>query len=89
MADAKKITQEELDAIRQAVTNLSTGKTRLGDLEYQKSFLIAQIQQLEESLRSEQQSLEAKYGSISINLDNGEYTEEEAPAEEVLEPETV
>ena len=85
MAEAKKITQEELDAVRQAVSNVSRAKGQLGDLEYQKTFFVAQIQQAEEALKAEQQKLETAYGSISINLDNGEYTEEVQEAETVEE----
>jgi hypothetical protein len=85
MAEAKKITQEELDTVRQAVSNVSRAKGQLGDLEYQKTFLVSQIQQAEEALKAEQQKLETAYGSISINLDSGEYTEEVQEAETVEE----
>lgn len=85
MADAKKITQEELDAVRTAISNLNRAKTQLGDLEYQKTFLIAQTKTLDEALQEEQKKLEATYGPISVNLETGEYTEEVQEAEEVAE----
>ena len=69
MADANKITQEELDAIRLAISNVNRAKTQLGDLEYQKTYIVSQIQSLDEVLRSEQQKLEETYVPISINLE--------------------
>lgn len=85
MADAKKITQEELEAVRTAVSNFNRAKATLGDLEYQKAQLISQTVELEEALKAEQQKLEEAYGSITVNLDNGEYEEAVEEAEEVTE----
>ena len=83
MADAKKIKEEELQAVREAVSNFNRAKATLGDLEYQKSQLVSQIAVLEENLKSEQVKLEESYGSITVNLENGEY--EEAVQEAVVE----
>lgn len=82
MADAKKITEQELEAVRLAVSNFNRAKSTLGDLEYQKSQLITQVSELEEALKAEQQKLEETYGSITVNLDNGEYEESVEEAEE-------
>jgi hypothetical protein len=84
MADAKKIKEEELQVIREAVSNFNRAKATLGDLEYQKSQLVSQIAVLEENLKSEQVKLEESYGSITVNLENGEYEEtvQEAVVEE-------
>ena len=81
MADAKKIKEEELQVIREAVSNFNRAKTTLGDLEYQKSQLVSQIAVLEENLKSEQVKLEESYGSITVNLENGEYEETVQEAE--------
>lgn len=83
MADAKKIKEEELQVIREAVSNFNRAKSTLGDLEYQKSQLVSQIAVLEENLKSEQVKLEESYGSITVNLENGEY--EETVQEAVVE----
>ena len=85
MAKAKKIKEEELQVIREAVSNFNRAKTTLGDLEYQKSQLIAQVAELEEALKAEQKKLEDAYGSITINLDTGEYEEVVEEAQEVTE----
>lgn len=84
MAKAKKIKEEELQVIREAVSNFNRAKATLGDLEYQKSQLVSQIAVLEENLKSEQVKLEESYGSITVNLETGEYEEtvEEAVVEE-------
>ena len=83
MAKAKKITQEELETVRLAVSNFNRAKGSLGDLEYQKAGLVAQISELEAALKAEQEKLEKSYCSITINLENGEYKEVVEEAETV------
>ena len=85
MADAKKITEQELEAVRLAVSNFNRAKAALGDLEFEKSKLLTQVVELEEALKAEQKKLEDTYGSITVNLDNGEYEEAVEEAEEVKE----
>ena len=84
MAKAKKIKEEELQVIREAVSGLNRAKSNLGEMEYQKSQLVSQISVLEQNLKSEQVKLEETYGSITINLETGEYEEtvQEAVVEE-------
>lgn len=83
MADAKKITEQELEAVRLAVSNFNRAKSTLGDLEFEKSKLLTQVVELEEALKVEQQKLESTYGQITVNLDTGEYEETVQEAEEV------
>ena len=85
MAEAKKIKDEELEAVRLAVSNFSRGKSTLGDLEYQKAQLISEVAELETALKAEQTKLENIYGSITVNLDSGEYEESVEEAQEVVE----
>jgi len=85
MAQAKKIKEEELQAVREAVSNFNRAKGALGDLEYQKSQLVSQVMELEAALKLEQEKLEKEYGSITVNLENGEYEEVVQEAEEVTE----
>jgi len=75
MAKAKKIKEEELQAVREAIANFNRAKTTLGDLEYQKSQLVSQVMELEAALKLEQEKLEKEYGSITVNLETGEYEE--------------
>ena len=81
MAEAKKITQEELEAVRLAVSNFNRAKGALGDLEFEKSKVLSQVVVLEEALQSEQKKLEETYGSITVNLETGEYKANEEEAE--------
>lgn len=81
MAKAKKIKQEELEAVREAVSVFNRAKTQLGELEYQKSQLVSQVMQLEADLKLQQESLEKTYGSVTINLETGEYEEAVQEAE--------
>lgn len=85
MAEAKKIKEEELEAVRLAVSNFNRAKATLGDLEYQKAQLVTQTAELEEALKAQQKSLEDTYGSITVNLDTGEYEEAVEEAQEVSE----
>ena len=81
MAEANKITQEELEAVRLAVSNFNRAKGALGDLEFEKSKVLSQVVVLEEALQSEQKKLEETYGSITVNLETGEYKANEEEAE--------
>lgn len=81
MAEANKITQEELEAVRLAVSNFNRAKGALGDLEFEKSKVLSQVVALEEALQSEQKKLEETYGSITVNLETGEYKANEEEAE--------
>ena len=85
MAKAKKIKAEELEAVRLAVSNFNRAKSSLGDYEYQKAQLISQASEFESVLKTEQQKLENTYGSITINLETGEYEQVVEEAETVEE----
>ena len=85
MSDVNKITQEELEAVRLAVSNFNRAKGALGDLEFEKSKVMTQVVAMEENLQAEQKKLEDTYGSITVNLETGEYEQakEEAPEAEM------
>ena len=75
MAKAKKITQEELQAVQGAVNNINNLYMNVG-----RAFLTVlqnkeDLSSLEQALQAEQKTLEDKYGSITINLATGEYEE--------------
>jgi len=81
----KKLSQEELEKIQVAVNTFTKAKQNLGEMEYQKSQLIANIGLFENNLKELQEELEQKYGQVTIDLNTGEYTpmEEPAPAEQL------
>jgi hypothetical protein len=80
MAKAKKITEEELAAVQVAVSNLnnlymSVGRAIVEAVKSADNFDVA--------LKEQQKGLEDKYGSVTINLQSGEYEEVVEEAEEV------
>lgn len=79
MAKAKKITKEELEAVQQPVTNINNlyanvGRTVVGLLR-SMGVAVTELDNLESALQEQQRELEEKYGSVTINLSNGEYEE--------------
>ena len=75
MAKAKKITKEELAAVQGAVNNINNlymtvGRAIVGIINDSGN-----LDTLEAALKEQQQSLEEKYGSVTVNLQTGEYEE--------------
>jgi hypothetical protein len=81
MSEVKKITQNELDRISFIKKEAVEIASALGELNYQKILLEAQIESQKQKifdLRKEEDSLfsdlKSKYGNINISLETGEYT---------------
>lgn len=85
MADKLQLTEEELKAIQSAVSNVNQAKTILGDIQTQAHLAQLQVLEMDKALQGEQKSLEEKYGSISIDINTGEYEEVVEEAETVEE----
>ena len=85
MADKAKLTEEELKSIQTAVSNLNQAKTILGDATNNAYKAQLQVVAMEEALQAEQKKLEDAYGSITVDLNTGEYEEVVEEAEEVTE----
>lgn len=85
MADKLKLSEEELKSIQTAVSNLNQAKTILGDLSNQAYKAQLQVVSMEEAMAAAQKSLEDTYGSISVDLNTGEYEEVVEEAETVEE----
>lgn len=83
MADKLKLTEEELKSIQTAVSNVNQAKTILGDVQTQAYLAQLQVLELDKALQEEQKTLEGKYGSISIDINTGEYEEVVEEAETV------
>lgn len=82
--EAKKIKQEELNAV---VENQNAQKSVLldmGTLEFQKSVLAGQLNELVKQSEELKKGLEETYGQVTIDLKTGEYKEVEL-VEEVTE----
>ena len=70
-----KITAEQLEKLNGFVNALNNGVMQLGAIEKQKHELLHQVAQVEGELRGFQKELEDEYGKISINIQDGSYTE--------------
>jgi hypothetical protein len=85
MAKAKKLSPEELEGVQSPVNNInnlymSIGRTMVGALRS-----LSELDALEKTLQEAREALEAKYGSVTINLVTGEYEEVIEEAETVEE----
>lgn len=85
MADKLKLKEEELKAIQGAVSNVNQAKTILGDATNNAYRAQLQVVAMEEALQAEQKKLEDAYGSITVDLNTGEYEEVVEEAQEVTE----
>lgn len=85
MADKLKLKEEELKAIQGAVSNVNQAKTILGDATNNAYRAQLQVVAMEQALQEEQKKLEESYGSITVDLNTGEYEEVVEEAEEVTE----
>ena len=76
-----KITEEELKNLQESQAKMNQALSQVGLVETQKHSLIHSINELNKELEVTKRTLEEKYGSININLENGSY--EEVKKEEV------
>jgi len=72
----KKLTKEELESIRSSVNIVNALTNQLGQMELAKANAIAQIKEAQAKVQEEQKTLEEKYGSVTIDLNTGEYTKQ-------------
>jgi len=75
--DVKSISTEELTGLREAVKSLNLLQSQIGGLEAQKHELLHSLASLNQGLSEIQKDLENKYGSVSVDITTGEYTENE------------
>jgi len=94
MADAKKITAEELEAVQALVTASRQAESDFfrasSDAERIAALRTAAFENMgstQESLQAEMSKLKEVYGDIVVNLETGEY--ENAPAQEEASMEVV
>ena len=73
--EVKKITEEQLEKIVAGQKDLQTLLTNIGVLESQKHGYLHQVAELNKVVEEYKAEIEAEYGSININLQDGSYTE--------------
>ena len=74
MKKVNKITQEQLDNIKDLQNKLSRALTDVGYLEAQKQNLLQSLKEVNNELELVKVELEKEYGPINIDITTGEYT---------------
>lgn len=77
MAKAKKITAEQLEKLLKNQKELNGVLVNIGVLESQKHGLLHKLADINKETEEFKAELQAEYGSININLEDGSYTEAE------------
>ena len=84
MSEQVKLSQEEIDQIKQLQVNQQTLVSQFGQIEYQmqllelqKDKLVETIGQLQEEETKIGQSLTEKYGTGTVDLESGMFTKTE------------
>jgi hypothetical protein len=75
MEVVKQITQEQLEKVVSQQKDLQTLLTNIGILESQKHGFLHQLGELNKSIEDFKGELEAEYGAVNINLEDGSYAE--------------
>ena len=79
MEVVKQITQEQLSKIVDQQKDLQALLANIGILESQKHGFLHQLGELNKAIEDFKGELEAEYGAVNINLEDGSYTEIEKP----------
>ena len=82
MEVVKQITKEQLEKIVAQQRDLQTLLTNIGVLESQKHGFLHQLGETNKAIEDFKEELEAQYGAVNINLEDGSYTEMEKPVKE-------
>ena len=82
MEVVKQITKEQLEKIVTQQKDLQTLLANIGVLESQKHGFLHQLGEVNKSIEEFKGELEAEYGAININIEDGSYTEMEKQTEE-------
>jgi len=75
MEVVKQITPEQLQTITSQQKDLNTLLTNIGIVESQKHGFLHQLRDLNETIETFKNELQAQYGAVNINLEDGSYTE--------------
>jgi len=70
-----KITEEQLEQLQKTVGDRNKLQSDLGAIEIEKHEILNNVVRIQESMKELQLALENEYGTVSINLQDGEITE--------------
>jgi hypothetical protein len=85
MENTNKITEKQLETIVNQQKAMNTLLTNIGLLESQKHGFLHQIAEVNKEVEEFKSELQAEYGDININVEDGSYTYINKPEEVVLE----
>ena len=74
---SKKLTQEELKELQEAVNGMNNLQLQIGGLEAQKHELLHSMEEAKVKLAEVQKKLEEVYGQVSVDIQTGDIKEEE------------
>ena len=74
---SKKLTQEELKGLQEAVNAMNCIQLHIGGLEAQKHELLHSMEDAKVKLAEVQKQLEEVYGQVSVDIQTGDIKEEE------------
>ena len=77
-----RITDEELELIREQQTKIAQIKQDIGTLELRKHEVMIVMLDVNQEVEETKTTLEEKYGRVNINLDDGSYSEVEDTTKE-------
>ncbi len=83
MSETKKITAEQLEKLVKNQRELNGVLVNIGVVESQKHSLLHQLADFNKESEEFKAELQAEYGSININLEDGSYVEVEKEEDEV------
>ena len=75
MAKKKKITKVELTKAQEVSTNFNSIMTQLGNMKLIENDLLIKAAQERATVDAFKKELQEKYGSVDIDLNTGEYSE--------------
>ena len=75
MSKDQKITEKELETVKEQQKKIQTVVYDLGSLEARKFEISVALKDFTEELNKTKKELEEKYGQVNINLEDGSYEE--------------
>ena len=75
MSKDQKITEKELETVKEQQKKIQTVVYDLGSLEARKFEISVALKEFTEALNETKKELEEKYGQVNINLEDGSYEE--------------
>lgn len=85
MENTNKITEKQLETIVNQQKDINALLSNIGLLESQKHGFLHQIAEINRNVEEFKSELQAEYGDININIEDGSYTPMNKPEEVTLE----